>query len=287
VLRGSDLGMNGPNVFGDALRRIYDIDDDGTPEIAVSTVGMANGGTDIGLVAVSVDGITGSAVNIVRLVEWTTPVGADGFGAAFASAGDLIDSPTPELAIGAPQEGVGRLYLAVGGDSSPVDRYAIVEAPTELSPQAAFGSAVEAIGDLDGDGKQELLVGAPFHSEGGDLADCDAERLAPSAYVGDCAGAIAVVRSRDIAEPSALDTIDPSCVALGAAGERLGAALRALEPRDGGVRVAVGAPAHASKAGNVYLYAISMDATGLCTFTRSSVPNRNLPGDRFGFSFGM
>jgi len=279
--------MIGFNVFGDALRRIHDIDDDGTPEIAVSTVGMANGGTDVGLVALSVDGITGSAVAIVRLVEWTTPAGADGFGTAFASAGDLIDTPTPELAIGAPREGAGRLYLAVGGDSSPVDRYAVVEAPTELSSQAAFGNAVEAIGDLDGDGKQELLVGAPFHSEGGDLADCDAERFAPSAYVGDCAGALAVVRSGDIAEPSALDTIDPSCVALGAAGERLGAALRALEPRDGGVRVAVGAPAHATKAGNAYIYAISMNAAGVCTFTRSAVPNRNEPGDRFGFSFGM
>jgi hypothetical protein len=286
VYGAANLGMSGPDTFGEVLRRIHDVDGDGTPEIAVSTVGMARGGTDIGLIALSVADVVGNTVDIVRLVEWTTPTGADGFGTAFATAGDLIGSAAPELAIGAPLEGAGRLYVAVGGATSAVNRSA-VDPPAALSAQAAFGGAVEAIGDLDGDGKAELLVGAPFHSEGGDLADCDGERGAPPAYAGDCAGAIAVVRGADVAEPAALNAIDPTCVATGVAGERLGAALRALEPSGAAVRVAVGAPAHATKAGNVYVYTIAMDVDGACTLDHFSVPNRNMPGDRFGFSFGM
>jgi hypothetical protein len=87
-------------------------------------------------------------------------------GAAVSSAGDFDADGTPDVALGAPH-GVpgGRLFLVRGradgtdldlAELTPADGY-MLSGPEDLSQ--AFGGAVAAIGDVDGDGVSELAVG--------------------------------------------------------------------------------------------------------------------------------
>jgi hypothetical protein len=177
-------------------------------------------------------------------------------------------------------------YVASAPFTIDVDAYARVPAPAALSAAASFGASIEAVGDLDEDGTTDFVVGAPYHSEGGDVAPCAGEVGAPAAYDGDCAGAFAVVSGAAL---SLLEDapIDDSCVELGTAGQRLGAAARAVERLPNGeVRIAVGAPGHSENAGAAFLYTLSMDA-GICSMSREALRSRGLVGDRFGFTFGM
>jgi len=92
------------------------------------------------------------------------------------AAGDADGDGRADLLIGAPQHDVpaangGRAYLVFGGliGNAPVDAAVDVLLLAENSAGDSFGTAV-ALGDLDGDGRDDLLVGAPFANAG--VADC-------------------------------------------------------------------------------------------------------------------
>jgi hypothetical protein len=109
----------------------------------------------------------------------------DRFGSAVAGIGDLDGDGVPDLAVGAPGDDDGGLnrgavWILFMTKDGLVDGYEKIS-DTEgafagkLENGDGFGSSVASIGDVDGDGVNDLAVGAPFDDDGdGDGIDVGA-----------------------------------------------------------------------------------------------------------------
>ncbi len=101
----------------------------------------------------------------------------DHFGHALAALGDLDGDGVGDLAVGAPDDddgGTGRgalwiLFLEPAGTVRAQVKISATEGgfAGSLRNGDRFGSALAALGDLDGDGRVELAVGAELDDDGG------------------------------------------------------------------------------------------------------------------------
>jgi len=104
------------------------------------------------------------------IFDHPNPQAGANFGAAIAQVGDIDGDGTLDLLVGAPLQDIagnpdqGQAFVVSGADG------AILFTLNNPTPQtdAEFGSAVADVGDIDGDGKSDFLVGAP----GQDVGPC-------------------------------------------------------------------------------------------------------------------
>lgn len=99
--------------------------------------------------------------------------GIDGLGAALAGQSDLDGDGTSDLVVGAPDSSaagspVGAVLVHPGGGTWSVDGGHWLESDFEQSPNGGFGTAVESVGDVNGDGYGDAMVGAPGGFDGVD-----------------------------------------------------------------------------------------------------------------------
>ncbi|MDQ1260903.1 MAG: hypothetical protein QG575_84 [Euryarchaeota archaeon] len=150
--------------FGDSLSvGSGDVNGDGKDDIIVGapreTVG-AN--TQQGRVCVS-DGATGA---LIRTLDTSNPQSSANFGCSVGS-GDVNGDGKDDIIAGAPRETVGanlyqgRVYVSDGATGAPIHTLTLPDPES----YAHFGDSVGS-GDVNGDGKDDIIVGADFKNVG-------------------------------------------------------------------------------------------------------------------------
>ena len=178
---------NSTTYFGFSIAVLNDIDGDGVPDLAVgapfqdgdfdnSTFGFGPP-QNVGKVFL----ISGATLGVIRelndpefqLVQALKFGGQ--FGSAVAGVGDINDDGIPDILVGVPHHSnfdadhinAGEAFVFSGSDGSTI--FTLTDPDEEEGNR--FGYAVASLGDVNGDGIPDLLVGVPKKDVSEDLPD--------------------------------------------------------------------------------------------------------------------
>ena len=161
--------------FGTSLAA-GDLDGDGYADLIVGAPGLdragARRGVDRGAVYLYRGGADGLSSFAVRL-EAPVPLDHDRFGYAVSAAGDVDGDGLADLMVGAPSadgadQDSGLVYVFLGrpgGPGSTPDQVLAID-PADAASYERFGSAVAIVGDVDGDGLADIVVGTSGPAQG-------------------------------------------------------------------------------------------------------------------------
>jgi len=156
---------------------IGDLDGDGVPDLAVGAGGDDTGGTDRGAFYIHFMNTDGSIDSTVKIDDTTTNGASlsneDTYGFSIVSIGDLNDDGVQDLAVGAYYDDTGGIirgtvHIHFMNTDGSIDSTVEINSNTTNGPSlpdySYYGLSIAAIGDLDGDGVEDLAVGAPGNS---------------------------------------------------------------------------------------------------------------------------
>lgn len=154
--------------FGHAIANAGDVNADGYSDVVIGQPYAAGGGK----VFVYYGGSGGLSTNEASPTILTSPLDPGLFGYSVAGVGDVNGDHKSDVLVGAPygqtdaarlREGYAYLYLAGANGlntSHSWSRHANVKA-------SFFGLSVAGLGDINGDGLGDAIVGAPGYTDGG------------------------------------------------------------------------------------------------------------------------
>lgn len=160
-----------------------DLNGDGHPDIVCGAPGDDDGGPNYGAIyQVLLDG-NGSITEVIKVSThsgfFTGFLSSnDDFGISIAILGDLDQDGVVDLAVGAPGDDdgnidVGAVWILFLRENGNVKRHRKISLQqgnfqhSGLTQSDHFGTRLDAIGDLNGDGTMDLVVGAPGKNDGG------------------------------------------------------------------------------------------------------------------------
>ena len=165
--------------FGSAVENIGDLDGDGVNDLAVGVHLDSDTGNKRGSVQIIFMNTDGTIKSLVEIDDSTANgpelTNADWFGYSVANIGDLDGDGVNDLAVGADKDNAGGAnrgtihIIHMNTDGSVKSTVEINNETTNgpsMKDQDFFGFAVANIGDLDGNGINDLAVGA-YGDDGG------------------------------------------------------------------------------------------------------------------------
>mgnify|MGYP001407516415 CR=1 FL=1 len=257
--------------YGAAVLGAGDLNGDSFDDVAV---GAPSGASDLGTVLLFYGSATGLGVPSASDLLESSEIG-EGFGGALAGPGSLDGDPYDDLVVGAPAgiagQERGRVYFYPGGPNG-LGNPTIIQ-PSDGTTEDRFGEVIAAAGDVNGDGIQDVIIGAP---KGVDSAGSP-KGAAYIAYGGGPTGLSATSMAKILAPG-------------GTAGDRFGSAVGPVGDVNGdgiddvGVGAALAAPGGNTDQGLAYIFLGS--PTGLDPIGIQIEPD--VPGSyqRFGQSIG-
>lgn len=172
-------GGNSGDRYGMSVACLGDFDNDGVSDIAVGAsrdeITLSNAGV-VFIHLLNADGTVKATINKIGAESTNGPVGlniGDQYGYSVANIGDLNGDGITDIAVGAisdeksgGEDGEGAVHIhfldsdgTIKLPSVKIDE-SLENIPDTLNTQDYFGSGITKINDLDGDGVDELLVGA-------------------------------------------------------------------------------------------------------------------------------
>ena len=246
------VGENNADFFGTSVAWVGDVNVDGYDDLLIGAFRYP----EIASLGRAYLYFGGPAIDTAADLVIAAPAGDTGwFGISVASAGDFNGDGYPDFIVGAQQSGYpGKAFVYYGGptlDATP-DLTLIGESTGSMT---MFGASVASAGDLNEDGFDDVIVGAPQYGSGG------------RAYVFFGSGAPDAIPDAMFTAPGAFDQLG---YAVGGAGDMNG---------DGHPDVFASAPyndAAAVNAGAIYVWfgGPAFDATTDLTLFGSGVNER-------------
>jgi len=205
----NDSTTNGPELangywFGGSVANIGDLDGDGVNDLAVGANLDSGAGTKEGAVHIMFMNTDGSVDSTVEIDDDTTNgptlTNNDRFGVSVTEIGDLDGDGVNDLAVGARLDDIksdgsdggadwnaGAVHILFMNTDGSVDSTVEINDSTTngpaLSEADTFGTSIANIGDLDGDGVNDLAVGAPNDDTKSDGTDGGRNWDAGGAYI--------------------------------------------------------------------------------------------------------
>ena len=174
--------LTNDDVFGSGVAGIGDLDGDGTLDVAVGAMQDDDGGSNNGAVWILLlrppTALTAVKAHhkISLLTDDVAIETGTQFGSTVGAIGDIDDDGVPDLGVGARLDGLtspgGTVWICLlNGDGSVKKAYPINEAQGNfggvLNFGDEFGNAISGMGDHNGDGVDDLLVGAWLDDDAG------------------------------------------------------------------------------------------------------------------------
>ncbi|HYC00081.1 MAG TPA: hypothetical protein VEC57_13185 [Candidatus Limnocylindrales bacterium] len=144
--------------FGWSVARVDDLDRDGRSDLAVGAY-REKGVSDAEIGGVHVL----SAATGQPIFYWIGQSSRSGFGEVVAALGDINGDGRGEIVVGAPRSDdddrvvPGEVFVHSGADGAVLHRW------KGKQPKELYGRMVVSAGEIDGDGVEDVAIGAPWH----------------------------------------------------------------------------------------------------------------------------
>lgn len=178
---GAHVGALGDSIqFGTSIAYIGDLNNDGFDDIVVGSPTDNDGGSYQGAVWILFLDGAGAVDSYQKISETSggftgTLDPDDYFGSAVALLGDVDDDGVDDIAVGAPgsdvydANDVGTVWVLFMNENGTVKSYTEITEylnfDGSLTEGCLFGSSIAGIGDLDGNGVEDMAVGARAYGE--------------------------------------------------------------------------------------------------------------------------
>ncbi len=176
------IGENSVDYAGRSVSAAGDVDGDGRDDLLVGAYKNDDGGRDAGaaylILGSSIAASLSSTIDLSQAdFAFTGENASDHAGGSVCAAGDVDGDGRGDLLVGAPNNDdggsyAGKAYLILGSSlaaslSSTIDLSQADFAFIGENEDDRAGERVSPAGDVDGDGLDDLLVGAPNNDDGG------------------------------------------------------------------------------------------------------------------------